>query len=366
MIKKIKQILYLFLNPKLKSFSKLKVSRINVVNIGSAGDDDFSGMFWNKIKDFSNFFHFDPDNDEIKEKKNLKIFPYGLWDQNDTKEIFITKFPYASSLFEPNDKLLKKFINYDCHEVILKKKILLKKLDNIMTNKDELCDFIKIDAEGSELNILNGSKNNLQNAYGLEVEINFIEKNLGSPDACEVITYLKNKNFDLFILSRESWRKNKKNYIVGAYQLTWADAVFFKNQETIAFDLINLSTAQKQIKILKLLSIFLIYNLYDSAENYLKYFKKEKIISEQDYNNYTKIINKNIENNFLVFLKTFMLLIFSILFLPLSIVTFSKKIIMSNISFIRILIQRFIILIQNLFRYSGPNKVSVSDSIKNL
>ena len=366
MINKLKFLLYNFLNPGLKLLKKLENNKLKIANIGSAGEEDFAGMFWTRSKNFSKYYYFDPDNDQAIISENTSIFPYGLWDKEDIKEIFITKFPYASSFFEPNKYLLDKFINRECHEVVKKKKINLKMLDDVIFNKNDYCDFIKIDAEGSELKILNGAKQNLSNAFGVEVEINFLEKNIDSPHACEVISYLKNYNYELFILSRESWKKNKKNFILGNYQLVWADAIFFRTEKNILSELLNLSKEERETKILKLLALFLMYRLYDTADNYLKYFKKNLVISQIEYKNFKDILNKNIENSALTLFKTVILLVCALLFVPFSFITFSKKLIFSNLSFIKILLTRLITLILNLFRYSGPNKVSVSDSIKNL
>lgn len=369
MINKIKLFFYIFLNPKIKIFNQIKNFKLYIANIGSGsvGEYDFSSFFWTKISDYCKFYCFDPSNQNRIDIGNQIIFPYGLWNEKTTKEIWLTKFSYASSLYEPNYDQLNKFINFDSHLLIGKKKINLEVLDQVTKNENlDYCDFIKIDAEGAELNILNGAKKNLDNALGLEIEINFIEKNINAPNGLEVIDFCKKNYFEIFILNRESWRKNLKININENHQLIWADAVFFKTEQEIYRKLNLLDKKQIFITLNKLIILMLNYRLYDTLKHYLIFFEQKKLINIEDLKYFENILNKNIENNFIQIFKSFFLLSITLICYPLLCLSFSKKVINSTNNFLRILVVRFLNLILNLFRYNGPNKVSISDNFKNL
>ena len=367
MIKRLKSYFYSYLNPKIRLLNDIKNLKIYVANVGSFGENDFSGLFWSKVSQYCYFFRFDPNNDKKLETDNYIIFPYGLWSEEITKEIFLTRFSDASSLFEPNQNQLSRFINYSCHEVVNKKKINLKTLDKIIDGENfSYCDFIKIDAEGSELNILNGGKNNLDNAIGLELEINFFKKNINSPHAAEVLNFCRNNDFDLYILNRESWRKNKIKNVVSNYQLIWSDAIFFKTESRLSEKLKVMEKDKRKVIISKLILLLINYRLYDTVDCYLNFFKKKDLIDDKELKFFRSIAIENIENNFIIILKTFLLFIIILLFLPFSYISFSKKLINLTISFLRILFIRLLTLILNLFRYSGPNKVAISDNLKTL
>ena len=367
MISKVKSLIYFFLNSKIKNYKKNFYKKIKIADVGSAGDKDFQGMFWKKLEDISYYYYFDPSNNEKKKNENYTVFPNGLWDKNEKQKIYITSFPFASSLFRPNQKVLKRFINYKSHEVLKEEYLELKKLDDMIFEKNDLCDFIKIDAEGSELNIMKGAKNNLENSLGIEVEVNFIEKNLSSPSAIDVINFLEKNNFTLYLLISESWRKNNKKNILSNHQLTWADAIFFKSEQYL-FDEINKIENKKNqnLKIYKLLALMLVYKLYDTAEYYIDFFEEKKLIDNNQKLEFKNFISENIENNLTIFLKTISLTIISIVIMPLIFITFSKKIIKSYLTFLKILNTRFMTLILNSYRYTGPNKVAVSEKSKEL
>ena len=59
-------------------------------------------------------------------------------------------------------------------------------------------DFIKMDVQGAELDIIKGGLKTIQNAAVLQLELAMLEYNEGSPKASEIISYLYNLGFNLF------------------------------------------------------------------------------------------------------------------------------------------------------------------------
>ena len=59
-------------------------------------------------------------------------------------------------------------------------------------------DFIKIDTQGSELDILEGSLDFLSRTVGIEVEMEFVEVYKGQPLFDEVNSFLTRNGFNLF------------------------------------------------------------------------------------------------------------------------------------------------------------------------
>jgi FkbM family methyltransferase len=69
-------------------------------------------------------------------------------------------------------------------------------LDSIIEeNNLPLPDFIKIDTQGSELDILNGGKKAVQNAGFILTECPIIEYNEGAPNIHEYLTFMKENDF---------------------------------------------------------------------------------------------------------------------------------------------------------------------------
>ena len=128
---------------------------------------------------------------------DYKIFPTALSETEKDSEFYLCKKPEVSSLYKPNISLLKNFPDKERFSVINKQSLKTVSLDsyNIENN-----DFIKIDVQGSELNILNGANKTLEKTFGLELEIEFLELYKDQPLFGEVCKKLAEKGFSLLIL----------------------------------------------------------------------------------------------------------------------------------------------------------------------
>ena len=65
--------------------------------------------------------------------------------------------------------------------------------------EDTEFELIKIDTQGSELDILKGGQNLVSKSSVVILEVSYVEYNLGSPLAEDVISYMKSINFDIYI-----------------------------------------------------------------------------------------------------------------------------------------------------------------------
>ena len=74
-------------------------------------------------------------------------------------------------------------------------KVTLQKLDNLFEN-DAVFDIIKVDTQGSEIDILKGGKDLVSKAQAIILEVSFIEYNEGAPTAEETIDYMNEIGFE--------------------------------------------------------------------------------------------------------------------------------------------------------------------------
>lgn len=81
------------------------------------------------------------------------------WLFKKTQKIFITDNPYCSSIYRPNLNVIKDYKNKHWRLRIIKNVVtyLMDTLDNVLKKNNLDCDFIKIDTQGSGLNVLRGS-----------------------------------------------------------------------------------------------------------------------------------------------------------------------------------------------------------------
>ena len=174
-------------NGEEKFFMDIK-DKINVIfDVGS-----------NKNSEFINFngevHYFDPINDFIEDLKNQKNINkkayfnnFGLGNEN--TEIYY--YPKFQSFYDRTNSLgvsdySNRFLLY-----------IKKGKDYVINNNIETIDFLKIDTEGYELNVIKGFDDFLENIKIIQFEYGgtFLDNNTKLID---VIKYLENKNFYKF------------------------------------------------------------------------------------------------------------------------------------------------------------------------
>ncbi len=84
---------------------------------------------------------------------------------------------------------------WDIPQLVQESKTKLKKLDNIFED-DATFELIKIDTQGSELDILKGGVELVKRALAVVLEVSLIEYNEGAPSAEETINYMNKIGFE--------------------------------------------------------------------------------------------------------------------------------------------------------------------------
>jgi hypothetical protein len=82
--------------------------KVNISDVGSTGGLD---QRWTSLESVINIYSFDPDSRAEIGAGYKKVFPIGLWSSEKTLELFLTRFQPASSLFRPNEIILKEYLN---------------------------------------------------------------------------------------------------------------------------------------------------------------------------------------------------------------------------------------------------------------
>jgi len=258
----------------LKRISYLLDKNLNqkftLLDIGAANG---ANGRWNIISDKLTSILVEPHKESAKDLKlqGLEVIESVLHSE-DNKEIkfYSTRKPMCSSFYKPNFDHLKNFLNKERFEIVSESTFSTKTLDSEIIRFQQP-NFIKIDTEGSELDILKGSKNTLLNVFGLEVECSFYQLRVGQPLFEEVRSYLKSLDF-VFIdfVSMIRWEKDNFGFS-GQPQIT--DALFLKNEDKI-IEKFN----TKEISLDDLLNYFVILVAYERVD-ILKYVYKETEIS---------------------------------------------------------------------------------------
>jgi FkbM family methyltransferase len=162
-----------------------------------------------------------------------QMHPYALWDSEANLKLHVTRGPGKSSLFRPNQAYLRRFTHPERYDVVEEFPLRTKTLDEILRDRPEGADFIKIDCQGADLNVLRGAERTLRESFfGVEVEVWFNRVYSDAPLFADVDAYLRGLGFSLFDLRLLHWKREAGLLLGGAKgQAVFADALYFRDGE---------------------------------------------------------------------------------------------------------------------------------------
>ena len=266
----------------------LLLKPITLVDVG------FNGGLQKKWLNFKgNLFviGFEPNQEEYdklnKDDPQEKIYKTALWNEKGNIDFFVTQANRLCSCLAPNRKVLDEFPETERFDVLRKIVLPANTLDNVLINStDEGVgitnpDFIKLDTQGTELNILKGMNDTLnRSVFGVEIEVEFIEMYLGQPLFYKIDEFMLSKGFQLFDLNKYYWRRecgldfdeNMRGQIVHA------DALYFRKPD-IYMDILESSGIECKARLLKAVAIALLFGYSDYAICLLDVAEKLNIIN---------------------------------------------------------------------------------------
>tara|TARA_B110000483_G_scaffold225418_1_gene285026 strand:+ start:231 stop:1184 length:954 start_codon:yes stop_codon:yes gene_type:complete len=237
---------------------------------------------WKRIdKSNLDYVLFEPNQDEakklLKNKKHYnsyKIYESGLGEKNKVLKLNITEGIYQTSVLKPNFYFLNQFLNPGRYKIIKKELIQVKKLDYFRIINS---DFIKVDAQGYNYEILEGSVKTLKDTLGIEAELEFTDIYSKQKLFGDVTKLLKknNLNFIDFTTLRRWNRYDNSNY----GQCVFGNGLFLKDPDKVL--------SMSKDKIFKYIAICILYKKFDLV----KYILKSKKINTIERN----LINKNLK-----------------------------------------------------------------------
>ena len=192
----------------------------------------------------------------------------------------VCKWQEVSSIYKPNLKVLSKYQDADRFTVSKVITLQADSLNNLL-EKERVTevDFIKIDTQGSELELLQGASNFLDGIIGLEVEVEFIKIYQDQPLFPEVDRFIESHGFSLIDMKRTFWKRKNADDGSNKGQLVYADALYLKEPEQVMKSA-NLSKE----KIIKSINLYLVYGYVDLAISLLELARLDNVVSK-DLNN---------------------------------------------------------------------------------
>jgi FkbM family methyltransferase len=182
---------------------------------------------------------FEPDREECArllkhaDGTRYKFFPVALGAKAEHRTLHLTRNPACASLFAPDHELLGHFMELGpFFDILAAQPVETVALDTFLPEQGiNQIDFIELDTQGAELDILKGAKKFLSSSVlGLQVEVEFTAMYRNQPLFAEVDTYLRQFGFALFDLSRYRLRrKTCPPDVETRGQLMWGHAFYLRD-----------------------------------------------------------------------------------------------------------------------------------------
>lgn len=262
---------------------KILTAITDIYSINPIGLVDI-GARWGVQRPWNNFpekclryFGFDADAEECarlnsanKHNGSVVYLPAALFDRESDVTLYLTAEEGCSSVYEPNDQILNRYFFKENWSVKKEIKVRTTTLNNVFLKNKIDPDFVKIDTQGAELNILKGAADYLDSVIGLELEVEFLEVYKGQPLFSDVDSFVRGKGFELFDLNRY-WanRSNMSKYHLNRGQIVFGDAVYFRAPDS--FYALSMSPEQRKEKLLKMVLVLSLYGFFDSAVDYINH-----------------------------------------------------------------------------------------------
>tara|TARA_A100001011_G_scaffold360175_1_gene407257 strand:+ start:1321 stop:2283 length:963 start_codon:yes stop_codon:yes gene_type:complete len=241
---------------------------LTLIDIGAAGEIE---PRWKNFSKNIKYIGFEPDQRSRNSLKNTEndflnyqILPFALSNSNQSVELNLCREPKTSSLFQPNKNFLNRFPDVQRYEILKTEILECSTLDEIILPE---IDFIKIDIQGAEHDVLKGARNSLQLALGLELEVEFLQLYKEQPLFGDICNELSNNGFEFFdFVNLQRWQRDILN---GHGQCIFGDALFLKSPEYLEIESLDI------LKISSYLSILVIYRRFDLIEKVIEALNPE-------------------------------------------------------------------------------------------
>jgi FkbM family methyltransferase len=208
---------------------------------------------WEQLGDRCRAIGFEPDEDECErlrghyhDRPSVEVVGHALGAEPGPATLYITREPACSSLYQPSDDVVDRHPRLEPQRLVARQQIELTTLDNWCEHHGvDRVDFIKLDTQGSEFDVLRGAPRALERVTAVQTEVEFNRMYEGQPLFGDVDRFLRDHGFVLWQFDNLSHHRQRGarsalrrcteffDWDVAQFsrrsgQLFWADALFVR------------------------------------------------------------------------------------------------------------------------------------------
>lgn len=245
-----------------------------VVDVGARGG---VASYWSVFGDHLRIIGFDLDPAECARLNGIdprtQYLPFALDREARRRTVYVASYSASSSFYRTDASYFDRYTAAQNAVVMAEPTLETTTLSAALASIGlHSADFIKVDAEGAELEILQGAQDLLPSVQGILSEVRFTKRFCGCPEYWEVEKYLREQSFELYDL--DVYRLSRKSlpypYLYSNYfddgrpaagpstqgQVLWADALYMR-------DLVG--AAPRERNLIVAACLFEIFGLSDCA-----------------------------------------------------------------------------------------------------
>ena len=195
---------------------------------------------------FARYYVFEPDVPEaarLEEEfaltqtwRSVVVIAEAVGRARGTASLYLTENPGMSSLLEPDPAVVRRLCVWRKFRVESVSQVPVVPLDEAADRHGFLdATFLKLDTQGTELDILQGGTRTLESVVGIYAEAAFQPLYKGQALFSDLDSYLRSHGFALFSLERTMLRRPRfSKTMYSRRMVAWAHCLYLREPETLA------------------------------------------------------------------------------------------------------------------------------------
>jgi len=203
---------------------------IRLIDVGARG-----GIHkrWDAFHALMDVLAFEPDPEECaslnsrRHPYSIRFLPVALGAQDgEQATLFVAKEPGCSSLLRPNMELCSRYPFGEAMKTVGERSITITRLDTACG--DFRPDVMKVDTQGTELDVLRGAGRLLDTVLAVELEVEFVPQYVGQALFSDVDPFMRHEGFALRGLRRTNWREAADHLHPYGGQILHGDVLYLR------------------------------------------------------------------------------------------------------------------------------------------
>jgi FkbM family methyltransferase len=247
----------------------IRDAALKFVDIGGRGEA-FSPLL--PLASFADYYVAEPDDVEATRLleqlprqapwRSVTVIPKAIANGTEMRSLYVTQEPGMSSLLEPDSRLTQRYYlgrKFGVTDVVQVPTIPLDAAAAEYGFADAT--FLKIDTQGTELEVLQSARHLLPLLAGIHTESSFQPFYKGQPLFADVDRFLREAGFDLVTLNRTTLRRAAyREALYSKREIAWAHCLYLRDATTLAA-----APGASLTRIARLLALVVAFQQFDLA-----------------------------------------------------------------------------------------------------